>query len=89
MELCQGRGSWGLGTGAAPEGSGHRTGCPGQRPQWGTVCTAPVPEFMVHLHSAPRRRVRILSGPAWSQKLDLMILVSPFQLSIFSYPMIL
>ena len=28
MELCQGRGSWGLGTGAAPEGSGHGTGSP-------------------------------------------------------------
>ena len=27
MELCQGRGSWGLGTGAAPEGGGHGTGC--------------------------------------------------------------
>ena len=30
MELCQGRGSWGLGTGSAPEGSGHGIGCPGQ-----------------------------------------------------------
>ncbi len=30
MELCQGRGSWGLGTGSAPEGGGHGTGCPGQ-----------------------------------------------------------
>ena len=29
MELCQGRGSWGLGTGAAPQGGGHGTGCPG------------------------------------------------------------
>jgi len=35
MELCQGRGNWGLGKGAALEGSGHGTGCPGQwaRPQ--------------------------------------------------------
>jgi len=35
MELCHGRGSWGLGKGAAPEGGGHRTGCPGlwARPQ--------------------------------------------------------
>jgi len=24
MELCQGKGSWGLGKGAAPEGGGHR-----------------------------------------------------------------
>ena len=30
VELCQGRGSWGLGKGSAPEGSGHGTGCPGQ-----------------------------------------------------------
>jgi len=29
MELCQGRDSWGSGTGAAPEGSGHGTDCPG------------------------------------------------------------
>ena len=26
MELCQGRGRWGLGTGSAPEGGGHGTG---------------------------------------------------------------
>ena len=30
MELCQGRGSWGLETGSAPEGGGHGTGCQGQ-----------------------------------------------------------
>jgi len=24
MELCQGRGSWGLGKGSAPDGGGHR-----------------------------------------------------------------
>lgn len=29
MELCQGRGSWGLGTGSALGGGGHGTGCPG------------------------------------------------------------
>jgi len=29
LELCQGRGSWALGKGSAPEGSGHGTGCPG------------------------------------------------------------
>ena len=28
MELHQGRGGWGLGTGCAPEGGGHGTGCP-------------------------------------------------------------
>ena len=30
MELCQGRGSWGLGKGSATEGGGHGAGCPGQ-----------------------------------------------------------
>jgi len=42
MELCQGRGSWGLGTGSAPKGGGHGTGCPElwARPQ--------VPEFEEH-----------------------------------------
>ena len=28
MELCQGRGNWGLGTGSAPESDGHGIGCP-------------------------------------------------------------
>jgi len=28
MELCQGTGSWGSGTGSAPEGGGHGTGLP-------------------------------------------------------------
>ena len=42
MELCQGRGSWELGTGSAPEGGGHGTGFPVQwaRPR--------VPEFREH-----------------------------------------
>ena len=30
MELCQGRGSWGSGKGAAPGGGGHGMGCTGQ-----------------------------------------------------------
>ena len=48
MELCQGRGSWGLGTGSAPEGGGHGMGCPG-------LCAWPqVPEFKLCLDSAPR-----------------------------------
>ena len=76
MELCQGRGSWGLGTGPAPEGSGHGMGCPGQwaRPQ--------VPEFKEHLDNALRHRVWILGGPLQSQELGLMILVGPCQLRI-------
>jgi len=52
MELCQGRGSWGLGTGSAPEGSRYGTGYPGQglRSVW-TVFS-----------------FWILGGPVWSQK---------------------
>ena len=48
MELCQGRGSWGLGTGAAAQGGGHATGCPGlwARPR--------VPEFKERLDSTLR-----------------------------------
>jgi len=43
---CQGRGSGGSGTGAAPEGGGLGTGCPGL---W---ARPPVPEFMEHLDTA-------------------------------------
>ena len=43
MELCQGRGSWGLGKGSAPEYGGDGTGCPGQR-SWPQV-----PDFNKHL----------------------------------------
>jgi len=51
MELCQGRGSGGLGTGAAPEGGGHGTGCPGLRVQ------PRVLEFKEHLDNALKHRV--------------------------------
>ena len=51
MELCQGRGSWGLGTGAAPQGAGHGTGCPGL---W---AWPPVLEFRECLDSTLRRRI--------------------------------
>ena len=62
MELCQGRGSWGLGTGAAPEGSGHGTGCPGlwARPR--------VLEFTGHDDAALRHKVLMLGGPAHRQE---------------------
>ena len=30
MELCNGKGGWGLGKGSATEGGGHRRDCPGQ-----------------------------------------------------------
>ena len=48
MELRQGRGEWGLGTGCAPEGGGHGTGCPVLWSQ------SQVPEFREHLDSALR-----------------------------------
>jgi len=66
-ELRQEGGSWGLGTGAAPQGGGHGTGCPGL---W---ARPPVPEFKECLDSALRHRVWILGGPVWSQELNWMI----------------
>jgi len=60
MELCQGRGSWGLGTGAAPQGGGHGTGCPGL---W---ARPPVPEFMVCLDTALRCWV-LCEAQNWTQ----------------------
>ena len=57
MELCHGRGSWGLGTGAAPQGGGHGTGCPGLW-AWPRVM-----EFKARLDSALRHRVQFLIGP--------------------------
>ena len=47
MELCPGRGSWGLGTGGAPEGGGHGT---------------ELLEFKECLDSAFRHRGWILGG---------------------------
>jgi len=57
MELCQGRGSWGSGTGAAPEGSGHGMGCPGLWAQ------PRGPEFKESLDTALRHKVWISDGP--------------------------
>ena len=87
MELCQGRGSWRLGTGSAPQGGGHGTGCPGQWAQ--PKCQS----SRCILDNALRHRVLsdiwILSGPVWSQELGSMILVGPFQLTIFCVVMVL
>ena len=75
MELCQGRGSWGLGTGSAPDDGGHGTGCPGQ---WAQSWAA-----SVHcLYNALRQRVCFLNGHMWGQMLDSLILMGPFQLWI-------
>ena len=68
MELCQGRGSWGLGTGSAPEGGGHGTGCPGQWAQ------PRVLEVREGLDITLRQRVWIWSGAVWNQELKSMIL---------------
>jgi len=40
-------------------------------------------EFKKHLNNALRHRVWTLGGPVWSQELDWMILMGPFQLGIF------
>ena len=72
MELS-GEGSWGSGKGAAPQGGGHGTGCPGLRAQ------TRLPEFKKHLVTAVRHRVWIL---LWSQGLHSVASLGPFQLGI-------
>ena len=53
------------------------------------VVTAPsLPECKKHLDNTLRNMVSFLDGPVWSQELDLMILVGPFQLRIFCDSMI-
>jgi len=54
MELCQGRGSGGVGSGCAPGRSGHGTGGPGQWAQHRVL------EFKKCLDSAFRHRVWLL-----------------------------
>ena len=58
----------------AAQGSGHR-------PE--------LLELNKHLDGTFRHTVWILGGPLWSQELDLMILVGPFQLGILCDSMIL
>ena len=65
---CQGRGSWGLGKGFAPEGSGHGPG---------------LPEFKVHLVTAFERQNLIFGWSCVELELDLMNLVDLFQLRRF------
>ena len=77
MGLCQGRGSWALGTGSAPEGGGHGTGCPGL---W---AWPQMPEVKEHVDSALKHTVCILGGPVWRQELGSVSLVGIFQLRIF------
>ena len=77
MELWQGRGSWGSGKGAAPEGSGRAIGCTGQ---WVRPWAAGV-QGAFGQHS--ECRVWTLGGVVWRQKLASMILMGPFQPGIF------
>ena len=43
-----------------------------------------MPEFKEHLNSALRHNaLRVFGGPVWSQKLDLVVCLSSFQLRIF------
>ena len=53
------------------------------------VMALSLPEFKKRLDNALRHRVWFLGDPVWSQELDLMILVGPFQLKIFYDPIIL
>ena len=69
MELCQGRGSWGLGKGSAQErgGYGRASQSSGHGPELLQM------EDCLHL-----------GGPLWSEGLDLIILVGPSNLR-YSY----
>jgi len=70
-----GEGQWRSGTGSAPEGGGHGTGCPGQ---WAWPRVPEFREFTEDLDSAFRHGVGILGGPVWSQELDSVILQGSF-----------
>ena len=61
MELCQGRGSWGLGTGSAPQ-SGWALEQAAQGSRFGPK----LPAFEEYLDKTLRHRIWILSGHAWS-----------------------
>ena len=52
MELCQGRGSWGLGTGSAPQG-----GRALEQAAQGSGHGPRLPEFKDHLDNTLRHRV--------------------------------
>ena len=67
---CQGRGSWGLGTGAAPEGGGHGTGCTGL---W---ARPPVPEFKRPSYSGFERRGALRAAPAPHRQVAAGLLLS-------------
>ena len=74
MELCQRRGRWGLGTASAPEG-----GWTPEQAAQGNGHSPRLLEFKEHLDSALRRGVWVWGDPVWSQVLNCMISVGPFQ----------
>ena len=76
--MCQGRVSLGIREGGSHEGFQILE----QAPQ-GSSHSTKLPEFKEHLDSALRHRVCILGGPVWSEELESMIPVGPFQLRIF------
>jgi len=75
MDLCQGRGRQGLGEGSAPVGR--------EQTHQGSDHGPELPEFKECLDSILRHGVWILGGPVWSQGLDMVVPVSPFQLRMF------
>lgn len=73
-----GKSGWISGRGSSPEGS--------QALDWAPQGSAHGPkltELKKHLNNSLRYRAWILDGPVWSQGLDLMTLMGPYQLVIF------
>ena len=68
MELRQGRGRWGLGTGSAPEWSSM------EQPPQGSDRGSKLPEFKKWLDNTLSHKVCILDDPVRSQELDSMIM---------------
>jgi len=68
MELCQGRGSWGSGTGSAPEGGGHGTGCQSTGGFW-SVLSDMWSDFWVVRHGVRPCRARVSEPKPFSRAL--------------------
>lgn len=82
MELCQGRGSWGLGTGSAAEGVGMERAAQGSG--YGPECQRSGSVWTL-LSDIGFGFLVVLCDP----ESDLMIIVGSFQLRIFSNSVIL
>ena len=70
--------AWVLGKGTSSEGAQVLKKA-SQGSGWGIK----LPELKEHLDNTLRHRVWILGSPVWSQELELVILVDPFQLGKF------